>query len=123
VASSSTPTSPTAPTEPAARAAAGKGAPAAAAPTRAEATTPAAPTSPTATTGAERGTVVVSGDATEVWLDGASGRFRPGSVPAGSYRIEARFGGELVKAGSVTVAAGAKVTVVCQGEFQLCKAR
>ncbi|MCB9762967.1 MAG: serine/threonine protein kinase [Alphaproteobacteria bacterium] len=68
---------------------------------------------------------VVSGGAERVELVGPDGaRHKAGSVPAGSYRIEAMFPGTPVQpAGSVTLASGQSVTIECNELFQTCKAR
>ncbi len=70
------------------------------------------------------GSVSVSGDADEVWLEGPTGRVGLGAVPAGDYKIKARFRGEAaISAGRVTVRAGQAVTLSCSADFQLCKAK
>jgi hypothetical protein len=63
----------------------------------------------------------VSGDGRGVVLVGSDGTRRdPGGVPAGSYAIEADFGSGPVPAGTVDVAAGATVDVVCRGMYARC---
>ncbi len=68
------------------------------------------------------GSVSVSGDADSILLVGAGGRFPPGEVPAGTYSVEAAFGGgALAPAGKVTVTAGQSVTIKCVADFARCK--
>ncbi|MFT4622482.1 MAG: serine/threonine protein kinase [Myxococcota bacterium] len=69
------------------------------------------------------GIVLVTGDASSVELVGASGRFAPGSVPAGRYDVFATFGAGPVPAGSVTVLPDQTVTLKCVGGFQRCGVR
>ena len=69
-----------------------------------------------------KGTVWVVGETQEVWLVGESGRHKPGSVPPGSYTVEATFDGwGTVTAGRVTVEAGQTVTLKCNQRFKNCK--
>ncbi len=69
-----------------------------------------------------RGTIHVTGDADKVSLVGAAGRFSPGDVPAGTYAVEAAFGGgALAPAGKVTVEGGGSVTIKCVSDFAKCK--
>lgn len=68
------------------------------------------------------GTVRVSGDADSVVLVGNGGRFPPGDVAAGTYSIEASFGGGApAPAGKVTVTGGQSVTIKCVADFARCK--
>jgi serine/threonine protein kinase len=70
------------------------------------------------------GTIMVQGDAEEVFLVGSGRRLPPGSVPPGSYTVEARFAGRgLVEAGQVVVSSGAQLTLTCDSGFALCKAQ
>ena len=62
--------------------------------------------------------------ADEVWLEGASGRIGPGTVPVGEYKVKARFRGEAaISAGRVSVSEGQAVALACSADFQLCKVR
>ncbi len=70
---------------------------------------------------AESGTVVVTGDAESVWFTGPGGRFEAGSVPAGSYEVQAIFGGKEVHAGRLTVTGGATATLKCMSAFKRCQ--
>lgn len=64
----------------------------------------------------------VSGDATNVRLSDGSKTWSAGEIPAGTYSVLADFPGvEGVKAGSVKIAAGERVTIHCDGSFQRCK--
>jgi len=65
----------------------------------------------------------VEGDATQVTLVGGGASFRvPGSVPPGSYKVRASFdGNQAVDAGSVTVGAGATVSVRCESFLMQCR--
>jgi serine/threonine protein kinase len=66
--------------------------------------------------------VSIAGDASELFLVGAAGRFPPGDLPAGSYSVQARFDGRgLVEAGTVQVDPGARITLTCDSGFALCK--
>jgi hypothetical protein len=70
------------------------------------------------------GTVKVTGNATAVELLGASGRFGPGRVPPGEYRVRATFEGKgTVGAGTVTVTSGQAVELYCDAAFAKCRAR
>ncbi len=78
--------------------------------------TPAAPPS--------TGTVVVTGDARSVWLDGPEGSFPAGAVPPGSYTIKAWFDNpDPATAGSVAVSADEQVTVHCVAAMLQCRRR
>lgn len=79
---------------------------------------PAVAVAPTAT---QTGTVRVTGDARQVSLVSGDARHSPGSVPPGSYTIEATFGeSPPVVAGRVQVVAGATVTLACNAVFTRC---
>lgn len=70
---------------------------------------------------ADRGRVVVSGDAEKVELVGGGRRWTAGEVPAGTYTLEATFPGRgAVQGGRVTVTAGATTRVVCKRTFARC---
>jgi len=70
----------------------------------------------------EPATVTLQGDALEVYLVGDGHRHSPGSVPPGSYIIEARFEGRgRVEAGRAEISAGSAVTLTCDSGFALCK--
>ena len=71
------------------------------------------------------GTVLVTGDATEVSLRCAGQVVEPGpSVPAGACTILATFGSAApTPAGSVTVESGETVTLSCSAAFQRCRSR
>ncbi len=66
------------------------------------------------------GSVVVSGDATNVVLVGDEGRWTGGEVPVGSYRVLATFGGQQTTAGTVLVTEGGSATVRCSSFVQGC---
>ena len=72
---------------------------------------------------AGHGSVAVSGDAREVWLVSAAGRFAPGdAVQVGRYEILADFGGsEPVGAGRLELRSGDAVTVSCSRELGTCR--
>ncbi|HCH66117.1 MAG TPA: hypothetical protein DFR83_25165 [Deltaproteobacteria bacterium] len=74
---------------------------------------------------AGRGTVVLQGDAATVRLVGPGGTFRAGSVPVGSYTVQAVFdaGTPVVSSGDVVVKEGETVTVFCNSAFMVCKVR
>jgi serine/threonine-protein kinase len=69
--------------------------------------------------------VTVSGDAVRVELVSGSTRHRiPGTVPSGSYDVEADFGsGEPSPAGRVTISANTPNAIHCDGTFGLCNKR
>lgn len=84
----------------------------------------ATPTAAAATPPAAMGTVTATGDADEVWLEGESGRVELGRVPAGTYKVKARFRGEAaISAGVLTVRDGRTVSLSCSADFQLCKSK
>ncbi len=70
-----------------------------------------------------KGVVSFSGDAVSVKLVGDAGTFGAGSVPAGRYSVLASFGeGQpLTSVGTVSVAEGDAVSVVCRGAFLVCR--
>lgn len=74
---------------------------------------------------AAAGTVRIEGDAASVRLVGSNGSFGAGSVPAGSYVVQASFGegSAVVSAGDVVVKEGGQVTVRCNATFMACKVR
>ncbi|MEQ1508727.1 MAG: carboxypeptidase-like regulatory domain-containing protein, partial [Myxococcota bacterium] len=73
--------------------------------------------------GIETGTVTQSG-AELIELVGDAGRFGVGMVPAGTYRVLARFsGGEPISAGEITVTAGQRIELRCDPRFKRCMTR
>jgi len=71
-----------------------------------------------------KGTVMVMGSASRVRLMGASGTFGPGTVPAGSYTIQATFSGSDPRmAGTVEVNGGERIIVMCSAATQKCVQR
>lgn len=71
-----------------------------------------------------KGQVVVAGNASRVRLIGSNGTFGSGTVPAGSYTIQATFrGGDPRMAGTVQVADGQRIIIVCQTAGQRCVQR
>ena len=64
-----------------------------------------------------RAAILAKGDADAVWLSSGASEYhlRPGAeVPGGTYIIHAVFGGAApMKAGEITVNAGADVTINC----------
>jgi hypothetical protein len=67
------------------------------------------------------GTVLVSGDASSVWLVGADGgRVEVGAVPPGEYTLKAAFGGDPVSL-RLEVRAGATSRVRCDAAFAMCR--
>jgi hypothetical protein len=83
---------------------------------------PATPATPDAGPPAEADAVwEVEGDATEVWLERDGRRFPPGAVPAGHYRVLARFDpGGVRDAGEVWLASGTPLRLRCKAAFRLC---
>ncbi len=73
---------------------------------------------------AASGRVVVTGDATDVWLVSGSVRLKvpSSSVPVGSYSIDAAFGGAPAPAGTVTVRDGSTHKLICVAAFAKCNA-
>ncbi len=76
-------------------------------------------TAPPVPAAASGGQVTFSG-ADGLRLIGSNGTFGAGSVPSGTYRIEARFGARQVHAGSVQVTAGDRVSIRCDADFEMC---
>jgi serine/threonine protein kinase len=73
-----------------------------------------------------KGTIRLAGGASAITLIGSDGAsFPSGSVPPGTYRIQAAFPekGTASNAGSVTVAAGQSVSLTCNEAFKLCSGR
>jgi len=71
-----------------------------------------------------KGTVMVMGSASRVRLMGAAGTFGPGTVPAGSYTIQATFSGSDPRmAGTVEVDGGERLIVMCSAATQKCVQR
>ena len=60
--------------------------------------------------------------ADKVVLVSEEGRFKPGMVPAGHYRVDATFAGEVVTgAASVDLTPGQRLTLRCDPDFLMCK--
>jgi len=71
-----------------------------------------------------KGVVMVVGSASRIRLMGAKGTFGPGTVPAGSYTIQATFtGGDPRMAGTVEVFDGDRLQVSCSASTQRCVKR
>lgn len=63
-----------------------------------------------------------TGDADSVFLVAGGKRFPPGELPAGTYTIEASFGGQApTPAGTITLSAGQVATVKCNASFMKCR--
>ncbi len=84
---------------------------------------PAADPAPPVPTPMLTGTVQITGDADEVWLERAGARVSPLQPPPGDYDIRARFGGETLAAGTVRIRAGETATIACSAAFKLCRAK
>ena len=70
-----------------------------------------------------QGSVVVQG-ATDLRLKGEGGTFGRGMVPAGSYQVEVTFDGVAWNdSGTITVADGQQVVLVCRANLKRCIAR
>jgi len=70
-----------------------------------------------------QGSVVVQG-AMDLRLKGASGTYGRGMVPAGSYQIEVTFDGMVWNdSGTISVADGQQVVLVCRANLKRCIAR
>ena len=68
-----------------------------------------------------KGTVMVMGSASRVRLMGSAGTFGPGTVPAGSYTIQATFSGSDPRmAGTVEIDGDERIIVVCSSSTQKC---
>jgi len=71
-----------------------------------------------------KGKILVYGDATRVRLMGSSGTFGAGSLPAGSYTIQATFPGfDPRMAGAVEVNNGDVVSLMCSSSTKSCRPR
>lgn len=73
---------------------------------------------------APRGTVKVHNPPAAIRLKGETGIVPvPGEVPPGTYKIEAKFdaASSFVEQGTITVALGATVKIVCDLQFQTCR--
>ncbi len=81
------------------------------------------PAAPVVAAAPTKGTLVVTGDADDVWLKGEGGTFRAGKVPAGSYVWYAKLAGDEVPGTAVTVTAGATLTLDCKQTFGMCSKR
>ena len=67
------------------------------------------------------GTISVSGDAQDIVFVGDAGSFPPGSLPAGKYKIQGRFGdGPPRGLGAVDVPADTTVKLSCAEAFGRC---
>jgi len=85
-----------------------------------------APATRTPSSTSKGGIVSTQGDALKVELVSASGSRRraSGSVPAGSYRIEATFiDSDPIQAGQVQIEPGAAVVIKCSSRFRRCQAK
>jgi hypothetical protein len=69
------------------------------------------------------GTIRLEGDASQIWIELAGGWVSPGgSVPPGTYRVKALFGGpEPIRAGSVTVKSGKETVLRCSATETECR--
>ncbi len=67
------------------------------------------------------GTVRVEGEGATVTLQGDAGTFPVGKVPAGSYQVQASFGGDPVSVGRLVVVAGQAHTIRCVAAMRLCR--
>ena len=66
--------------------------------------------------------VRLNGDAKSVWLQSTGGNFRPGLIPAGTYRIQVFFDGmDPQSVGDISVGAGEERTIVCHRALVNCK--
>jgi len=71
-----------------------------------------------------RGTVIIMGDATRVRLIGGRGTFGAGSLPSGSYTIQATFEGQDPRmAGTIEIADGERARIVCIASLRRCERR
>jgi len=70
---------------------------------------------------ADAGTVTVEGAGATVTLHGEGGSHGPGVVPAGSYRVAARFGDTEVDAGTLIVVPNQTHTIRCVAAMRLCR--
>ncbi len=70
------------------------------------------------------GTIRVSGTGVTANLVSSAGTFKPGTVPPGSYTVEATFedGSTFKSDFRVTVADGQEVTIPCSAKFKNCRA-
>jgi hypothetical protein len=85
-------------------------------------TTTAVPT--TTDTEIGEGLVMVVGAASRVRLMGSKGTFGPGTVPAGTYTIQATFeGGDPRMAGTIHVSNGDRLQLICAVSTQRCTRR
>ncbi|RME26887.1 MAG: carboxypeptidase regulatory-like domain-containing protein, partial [Deltaproteobacteria bacterium] len=72
-------------------------------------------------TAAETGRVRFLGEAESIVLQGTTGRFPPGEVPAGTYDIIATFPGrDPASAGRITVNPGDELLLRCRAAFVKC---
>jgi len=66
------------------------------------------------------GRVEVGGDAAGVVLRSNGRAYAPGVVPAGTYRVEATFGGQAVDAGTADVVPGQTLRLDCRSADLFC---
>ena len=71
------------------------------------------------------GNVVITGTAHAVRLSGPAGIFQAGTLPSGTYAVQAQFsdGGDWINAASIEVIDGAEHTLECLTAFQRCKTK
>ncbi len=67
--------------------------------------------------------VTAEGDARQIFLVADDRRLKPGTIPVGTYDIEAHFDSGWVLAGQVQLAAGDEVTIACQSSLSGCTLR
>ena len=71
-----------------------------------------------------KGKVLIRGDATRVRLMGTSGVFGAGSLPAGTYTVQATFPGfDPRMAGTVEIEGGKASTLICSSSTKSCSIR
>ncbi len=68
-------------------------------------------------------TVQAAGDAIQIFLVNDGRRLSPGTIPEGTYDIEAHFPKGWVLAGQVQLEAGSTVTIDCDSSQALCRIR
>jgi len=88
-------------------------------------TPPAPPPTVVETAPKPTGTVEITGTAHAVRLSGPAGVFQAGTVPSGTYAVQAQFsdGGDWINASSIEVIDGAEHTLECLNAFQRCKTK
>lgn len=86
------------------------------------ATTPSPASSPSPEPAESR--LVLEGDASAFYIQGAPGRFPPGAVPPGTYTMFAGFHEEAAESmGRVIVREGASLTISCSSMTGMCRAK